>query len=346
MSNPNLVPKPITDKNGKNTTVLVNPDKGVNDTTAARVSAASVAPPAAATSDDDTVVNKAIAEIKASKGYELVGVQYDDNFNDNKEVINAFLGGDQDAISDFLIGIDSSDELMDSVIAVANDVLSKHGMNWNDLDDDEQDEIREEIQDKDTSDIYGGLLRNTSDQLVTYNIENVIDALSKQLDFNNDDDADKRNFLTDGSQDNFDERVDFVEKYLDSLGFDLSGEDAQNNLRSLVANGNYDWHEGVQMGFTFSAGIQDLNIGEYDVETSTMKEEREITFTNTVNFGMIDRYNGSGWVEEFPVKANGVSFTADKGKPVELDSSTNGYGWGEIVGGVSGMGADVISRWK
>jgi len=348
MSNPNLVPKPITDKNGKSTTVLVNPDKGVSDATVARVSGAST-PVAAAQVAEDTetraILDAAIEKVKASNGYELTYVDYRSSLADNKEGMNAFLSGDGDALNEHVFeGWDDGDNRYEGVKMAANDVLREHGYDWDDLEPDEQDELREAIEEKDTSDPLKDLLRNTPAQLVKYDIDNAYEAVNEFCkDANGEVDTDKFYNMMDGSNDNFDDRVAFVTDYLDKLGFETTTDDAKAAVNSLVANGNYNWHEGVQMGFTFRTDIDDVHVGEYfDGEEHT---ERDITFTEPVNFGMIDRWNGSGFVEEFTPKRGGVTFTATKEKPVELDG-TGGYGWDNIVGGTYGMNANVKSEWK
>lgn len=342
-----LQPKQTVRSDGVTTTVYVNPDKGNKDE---RIAAASNTAPSAVQSQDQgsELAAKIADEIRnGSQTFSLTYVDYRDSFDGNDKIVQAFLTGDLDAISEEIDGWDDYENRLESVKHYAGDILREYDLEWDDLDPDEQDEIRFAMEEKDDSNAFDQLIKNTSNKVVRYDLESVQDALYNYCaDDEGNVDQDKLDHLTWGINNNFDDRVAFVKSYLGNLGFDTESEEFDKQARSLVGNGNYDWHEGVQMGYTFRADITDVNVNEWNSEENRMMTERDIAFKDEAWFGMIDRYNGSGWVENFPVSEKGVTFTASLEKPVQLDSKAGGYGWEEITGGTYGMDPRIDSTWK
>jgi len=346
MSNPNLQPKRIVRSDGVETTVYVNPNKNrkSNDRV---ISSTQMASSVTESDNGKSVVDEVIASIKNLKSVSLTYVDYRDSLDDDKDAVSMFLAGDLDGLNERVFGnYDDFDNRMESIVSYANEELREYDMDWNDLDYDEQDEIRFALEEKDDSDVLGQLIRNTGVKLVTYDIESVTDAIEKYCtDDNGNVDDEMVNRLTWGNYDNFDERTAFVKDYMGKLGFDTSSEGFDKSAHSLVANGAYDWHSGVQMGFIFTADIEDVNVGIWSEEQQRTLDEREISFSQNAFFGMIDRFNGSGMLEEFPT-GNEVKITATKEKPIQLDSNTGGYGWDEIVGGSTSLNVSLKSEWK
>ena len=344
MSNSNLVPKSTVDKNGKQTTVHVNPNKGAaNNGKAARATIPPVAAPSI--SDGTTAALAEVTDYILNHSFELTTVDGRDNIAHADESMQAFLVGDQDTIdANMRFGYETSEQRRENAIYEIKSILSRHAtLEWDDLSEDEQEELINNIESMDTSDIVAELVANTPPQLVKLDFDDAYNAVAEYaLDENGNTDWDKHNFIMYGSNDNYDERVAFLSSYLEGKGFKTHTTEGQEAIHEIIGNGNYDWHSSLKIGLTFRTPLQDVNVG--DIIGGEEKDERALTFKEPVNVGMIDRENGSGWISEFEPSAGGARFVVDKHNPVSLDS-VGGWGWDKITGGTWGMETAVESEW-
>lgn len=239
--------------------------------------------------------------------FTLVYTAYDDKLQDKQ--ISSYLAGDLESVDESIDEI-FSEYAWDQARDEAREKLKEAGIDPDDLDEDELGEVITEIQDKDDSDILNSLLRTTGDQLMR------IKLASPQADG-----------LFSGHTEGVEEaREARIAELLQKQGLDVSSDEAKSAISQLVAEGPWDWHEGVDLDVIFHGDPQDATV--FDKETGQIKD-RKLSFTKP-NILLIDRINGSGHDVQFP---GTIAATATKDKPVRLDADKDhGYGWDDVCG--------------
>ena len=330
----NLTPVPIVDKNGRSTTVHKNLSA---DNEAAKRSA-NVTPPISATDVDEAPDVAKIIESIGDKKFSLLFVAYDDQLRGDQ--MTKYLSGDTDSLEEEITE-NFSDAVYYAAEEEAKGITSAAGYDWDDLDWEEQQEVRLAIEEKDDSDPIGDLVRNTHSQLMRTRLADNIETAAH--DYTNSHDTtdfetggegvfgdDFISVVRSGHNDRSSEaRVLVLQELLGDRGFDVTSDEAVANLQELVENGPFDWHEGVTPEIIWYGDISSANVGEYiDGEQKT---ERRLDFGDEAHVLLIDRYNGSG--HEVSLKGGAINATVSTDNPVILDSdSSNGYGWDEVAG--------------
>jgi len=104
---------------------------------------------------------------------------------------------------------------------------------WDDLDQDEQDEARYAVEERDDSDPVKDLLRNTGDQLMRTSLGTPESLLKNRW-------AASGHRLDEGG---FEARKKVVSDLLEASGMDTSPEAVQDEIGALVNEGPFDWHD-------------------------------------------------------------------------------------------------------
>lgn len=336
MSRDHLVRMPKTDKNGKQTTVLINPDKGSAATPDARMANVPSAPTVGGfpvqQSEELQAYNAAIEDMKAAikeRKPQLVYIDYRDGIED-KAALDGYLRGDYEKIDGNLEEwiSDSSHQGAQSVI---EDLCSEFDIDKGDLDPDDEQDLMETLYENDSSDVLSDLLRNTNNQLMEYSFGNFMD-LAAELE-------------TEYDLDDFDGRVGALSDILRPKGVDVDSEEGKKAIESIVGNAGY-WHEGVRVSAIFYGAVEDFNVSHYDAETQESYNARDITFTGKAQVGVLDPWNGAGMIDEVPLSEEGLRFTATAERPVHIDGQNNGYGWDDVAGvAYHAYGVDSKSEW-
>lgn len=329
---------PIVDKNGKQTNVWKNPDGAKSNRSAGtNPTKASVEPVL-------SPAEKLAEEIrKGDETYSLYYVGQAEGLQ--PEQINQFLSGDDEfdnALDDAF-----SEQRYDYSEEKAKKLAEEAGLDWDDLDYEDQDDIRNAVQEKDDGGLVKDLLRETFDQLMRLDLDNVDDIMDRWItDENGKPDRELIGQTAYGHLADPKIRERALAGELARYGIDASSGKNKEQLASLVSEGSSDWHEGVKLSVIWYGDVAQANVGEYiDGE---LKDERELTFKDKVHVLALNTYSGSGWEAEFEVGS--ATFTASTDNPVFLDSepsSDKGYGWDDTAGVIkSAYRSNMESNWK
>lgn len=255
-------------------------------------------------------------------------VAYDDRLTD--EQMNMILAGQwNDAEND--VDERFSDNAYEEAVTIARTELDeavaegRFDREWDELDQDEQDAARYAVEERDDSDPVKDLLRNTPDQLMRTSLgtpENLLKDRSAVLG----------SHLDDGG---FEARQKAVSDLLAAAGMDTSAAGVQDEIRALVNEGPYDWHEGVQLDVIWYGGLEDA--------VSTPRSDSEADGQKVLEFAtphvlLIDKWNGSGHevVIPAPLTRTLTRVQDDQETPqtgrAYLDKGAGGYGWDEVAG--------------
>jgi hypothetical protein len=346
----NLTPTQIVDKNGKTTTVHKNLDKGASD---AVNRVAGVTPSTSSVESSGGPYEQVLSAInKGDEKFSLAYVNYDDKLMDGQ--IESYLSG---TIDDVIEEIDNvfSDSVYEAAVDIAKEKLAAVDIEWDDLEPEDQDELRFAIMDKDESNPVNDLVRNTPSQLMRAVLGDNMSGEAVDYAANHDtsdfETGDENTFGGEdfvstvqwGRNDRASEaRIKVLQDILGDRGFDVTSKEALDNLAELVDNGPYDWHEGVSAEIIWYGDISDANVGEW--VDGEQKDERRLEFGDSAHVLLIDKYNGSGHEVEF--SGGGINTTINKDNPAVLDSKAVGYGWDEVAGvHKPAYAANVDSTW-
>jgi hypothetical protein len=293
------------------------------DATAAPLTLA--VPPAEPTVDNLAAL---IRDLPAHAVPDLTHVAYDDQLNE--EQVQAYLAGDDDTLYDS-ISTWTSDQSYDSAETFLRDFCAQHGADYDaDFDPDEQEALRVEVFDKDTSDPLGDLVRNTPDQLMRVPLVSGAGSLLT---------PDETGTWPNGVDPRFDygthdfddisrPRVTALEEALRGHGLTITPE-VTEAVTELVANGPSHWHEAVDLDVITYSSPTELQAAPTD--GVSLNPGRKLTFEGA-EVVLIDRMNGSGHSARIPGKLT-TTITSDR--PAFLDSpskSERGYGWDDVAG--------------
>jgi hypothetical protein len=348
----NLTPQKIVDKNGKETTVHKNLSK---DTAEASKRVAGITPPPAVADIDETPdISDKLAELqKEDRSFNLYYVAYDDGLNDDQIV--DFLSGNVDELSEQITDV-FSDSAYEYTKEEATAIAKEFGYDYDDLDEEDQEDLLSYVQEHDQSDPVSDLVRNTHSKLLRAPLtaNGIEDALADYENSHDTSDFEVENPDGFGGEDFYstvrfgkndrasEARVLVLQELLGDRGFDVTSDEAIQNLHELVDNGPYDWHEGVTPEIIWYGDISSANVGEY--VDGEKKDERRLDFGNSAHVLLLDRYNGSG--HEVEMNGGGINATISTDKPAILDSKSNGYGWDDTAGVyMPAYSKDIDATW-
>lgn len=287
----------------------------------------------------ETTVESVVDSIKSGAYFtgDLVYVDRDDALTDEQQ--SAYLAGDWETF-DNSVDESYSDRRYDRVNELAGDASEKLGLDWDELDDEEQDAIKEAMYDKDQSNPTPQLLRNTGSKLIRVPLASPYEILAKKGDYD----------ATRGSSSmNSDDprgrqaRIDTVAAILKEHGVDTADATVIENLNELIDNGPYDWHEAVTLDVITYADLAEASALPHSDADAPGATGRNLTFSGA-HVVLLDPWNGSGHDVQIPGNL-GVTVTPDK--PAVLDRGGNGYGWDEVAGVVHSAYRpdDIKSEW-
>ncbi|WIB65318.1 hypothetical protein [Curtobacterium sp. MCBD17_040] len=255
---------------------------------------------------------------------DLVYVAYDDKLTD--EQIDAYLSGDFDALTD---STDEwvSDQQYEAATEFLRSFLDDRGADWDDLSDDDHDELRQAVYDRDRSDPIRHLLRNTHDQLLRAPLRSPADLIVPDADGEWPDGIDAR-FYNDTHWDAIRERrVAALQEALASHNVTVTAE-VRQALEELVVEGPADWHDGVSLDVIWYGDVAEAGLAGADRGEAA---GRTLSFENA-EVVLIDRVNGSGYSARIP---GTLTTTVTDDAPAFLDSArsgNHGYGWDDVAG--------------
>ncbi len=261
-----------------------------------------------------------IIDTIGDRKFDLIYVAYDDQLDE--ENIQRYLAGDLDGIYDEYFDM-TMDARSDTAMLEARQLTEDAGLDWDDLDYVEQEEIRLAIEEHDESDPVPQLVRNTHNQLVRVPLLTDVQQASSEWPTNL--------YHPSASPDNdevFNQRVAFLTAQLEAKGINASSNEAQTALRELVDNGPWVWHEMVDLDVIWYGDITNVAVGVGD---DGVIIPRDLSFTNP-EIVLIDRANGSGHEVTLP---STVRTRLTEEAPAILDSPRGGgrgYGWDDVAG--------------
>lgn len=322
MSRDHLVEKKTVRSDGVLTTVHVNPDKGAASPNAERManvpSAPSVAGFPVQQSEELQAYNEAVKSMKEriiAEKPQLIYIDRGDSI-DSKSALDGYLRGDYEGI-DELLDEWVSESAHEGARSYLREICQEFDMDVNDLDVEDEDELMNTLHENDSSDVLKDLLRNTNNQLMEYSFGGFMD-MADDLD-------------TEYDLDTHEGRVGALSDILRPLGVDVDSEEGKKAIDSIVGNNGY-WHEGVRVSAIFYGDVTDFNTYNYDKETGESYDARKVTFSGKAQVGILDPWNGAGWIDEVPLREEGLQFTATADKPVHIDGQNGGYGWDDVAG--------------
>lgn len=217
----------------------------------------------------------------------------------------AVLSGDTDALEPMYE--DWADYRSDQIDAAVNGILEDEGIERGILD---EDALADFVVNRDESDLLAGLLRNTPDQLMRTRLDTVGES---SLYSGHPDDAQKK-------------REAKIARVLARNGLEITSDEQREAIEELVANGPFDWHDGVSLEVIYyddlaSSSVLDLK--------DWSKKSRDLAFKDP-HVLLIDRINGSGFDVTIPGTLK-TQITPDR--PAILDEDPDhGYSWDDVCG--------------
>lgn len=253
--------------------------------------------------------------------FSLSFVSYDDRLTEDQTI---------DYLSGNIAGVDESvfdnfaDQNAVSTSEAVEELLQEAGLEPHEVSEEKLDELRDAVRENDDSDPVNDLIRNTPEKLMRLSL-----------------DQPTNNEHWQGGADGVEEKREAkIAEILTARGMDVSTDEAREAIAELVANGPWDWHEGVDLDVIYYDDIRGSTVFNADAGVA---ETREITFKDP-HILLIDRMNGSG----HDVRISGtIKATATPEKPVKLDAAKNdGYGWDDTAGVVHGAyRTETSSSW-
>lgn len=204
---------------------------------------------------------------------------------------------------------------------------------WDELDDDEQNEIRYAVEAKDESEPVKDLMRGTGSQLVRTTFGSPGEKLKNPSSYS----GNWMDRQPGSGMDNegFADRVQAISTILTDKGLDTTTPEAQEAIQELVDEGPWDYHEGVDVDLITYSDLGEVMVpSDFSGGTTT----KDLEFKNP-KILIIDRINGSGHDVEIPgtakvrLTSNRDGEPAEKGARFVMDSAKgNGYGWDDTAG--------------
>lgn len=267
-------------------------------------------------------------------------VNYDDKLT--KEQIGMVLSG---AWNDAENDVDDrfTDHAYEEAVKVATEELEaavqegRFDREWDELDPDEQDEVRYAVEERDDSDPVKDLLRNTPPQLMRTSLGQPWARLSEPRF------ASWQHLDRGGVQ----AREKVIGDLLKEAGVDTSAEGVKEAISELVIEAGGDWHEGVQLDVIFYGDIADaVPATRFDNDPDAGRE-KVLEFARP-HLLLIDKLNGSGHDTVLPAPLKKTLVRPSEDGPeapqtgrVYLDDSGDGYSWDDVCGLVkSAYGGD------
>ena len=264
--------------------------------------------------------------------YDLIYVDYDDRLRD--EQIDSFLSGDHQAIDEQLDDVfyDARDEAAQSR---ATQIAEQLGLEWDDLSVEAQDELREFVEQCDTSEPLPQLAKNTPPQLMRAPIHDDITAGMRSWAEHEGVDPQMLAFG------DFDEaaglRVKYLTERLKTAGFnpDTMTDEDRAEIVSLATEGPYNWHEGVRLDVIWYGDIEDAAVPRDGTPKQlTLGGPPAFSRENAAGKArvvLLDTMNASGYDAAL---SQPLTVTVTEDRPARLDSggSSSGYGWDDAAG--------------
>lgn len=244
-----------------------------------------------------------------------VYLDHDANFDhadrEQDEAIDAYLAGDHIPLSDIVeeYTFDVRQRGLDEGV---EEVVETLGLDPDTVDVGSFDEIRWELENLDDSDPVRDYISNTKPLLMRQPLVG-----GGQGDLNDG--------LGNASLGNSCERDESLWKVREDRVRDLCRRNgvkiSDDDISALVANGPWDWHEGVTLDLVWSGGIDDASNRHGD-------EGEEVTLASP-HLLLNDPVGGSG----FDVAVDGpVRTRFSPERPARLDRNTRGYSWDDTCG--------------
>lgn len=235
--------------------------------------------------------------------YELYWVDRDSELRTEHKT--ALLSGDTDALEPMYE--DWADYRSDQIDAAVNGILKDEGIERGILD---EDALTDFVAERDESDLLAGLLRNTPDQLIRTRLETVGES---SLYSGHPDDAQQK-------------REAKIADVLARHGMEITTDEQREAIGDLVANGPFEWHEGVSLEVIY---YDDLDSSSVLDLKDWSKKSRDLSFKDP-HVLLIDRINGSGSDVTVPGTLK-TKITPEK--PAILDEDPDGgYSWDDVCG--------------
>lgn len=273
---------------------------------------------------------EAIAEglRKEPGGYDLAFVERGDGLT--PEQANAILEGDWE-LAEEQITEHHSDQVFDRAEEIARESVEEHGLDWDDLDDDQKDQLRETVMDRDESNPLDDHLTQHPAELVRIPVapqQNLSSLVGDAWVGNREGSTAKR------------EQV--ISDLLTGAGVDTSSAEVRQAISELVEEGPYDWSDSVRLDVLWHGPIGDV--------AATPREEIGLSGTRSLSFSspsvvLIDTQSGSGYETTIPGTVT-TKIDSQTGAKPTLDYMSNGYGWDQTAGVVkSAYRGSVTSEW-
>ena len=276
--------------------------------------------------DLDLVGSEAAAEeiaagIAASgETFDLTYVEYDDKLT--SEQINMLLSGQGIELES-----DVSEVFEDSryghALEEAVTACEARGVDFDELDPDDQDVVRHAIEEKDSSDPVSDLIRRTPSQLMRAHLGKSLDDEIRDRDLKDLVFYDDKNWKRQE-----DARADLLLDMLDKAGVNVQDASVREAVAGLVTEGPAVWHEGVTLDVIWYGDIADA-AAPLDYEQNSAEAGRTLNFTDA-RVVLLDTINGSGMDAEI---SGPLNVTVTQAVPAQLDSGQPGYyGWDDTAG--------------
>ena len=203
---------------------------------------------------------------------------------------------------------------------------------WDELDEDERQEIRQAVEAKDESTPVDDLMRVTGPQLVRNSFGSPYENLKNPSSYA----GDWMDRQPGSGMDNegFADRVQAISTILTSKGMDTTTPEAQTAIQELVSEGPWNFHEGVDVDLITYSELDEVRVPS-DFSGGTTTKDLEFTDPRIL---LIDRMNGSGHEVQIPgivkvrLTSNPDGEPAEKGDRFVMDNAKgNGYGWDETA---------------
>lgn len=253
----------------------------------------------------------------------LTFVDYDERFSD--EEADMMLSGRTFELEDSVWEA-FEERRQDATVEAAREWCREHGMDYDELDYEDQDIITDSVGEHDDSTPVDDLARNDPVRLIRAPM-----ADRDQLDPDGKLYAPLDHLPVDHPEavERFQGRVDAVLAQLSKHGVDSSDPKVVEAAESLVEEGPAYWHEAVHLDVIWASRVQ---------EVAPAESGRTTLDFDGASVVLLDEANGSGMDAEIPgrlqldlgenVDGQGV----DPDRAPHLDATGSGYGWDEVAG--------------
>jgi hypothetical protein len=277
---------------------------------------------------DDVVAAVATNAAEQPYTYDFIYVDQDDKLT--VEQMTDYLSGNLDAMY-MSIQESYADDRDDQVLQLARNLCSDAGLDYDELDEDDQAQVRTSIEEEETSDPLDQLLRNTPEQLLRAPL--ITNILHAAVDGGADSVLvyDDRNYEAQANA-----RQNIILDALQGRGVDVHDLQVREAVAELVNEGPSHWHDNVTLDVMWSGPVE---------EAASAKDFREEQLGRTLGFDggahllLMDKDSGSGWAVELP---GPITVTVTPKAPAFIDSAVKAdaggvkvWGWEDTTGGVS-----------